>query len=81
MKLPYLDVVVERSVHAFVTNNYGKPTFTGLYLSWDSSAPTTRKINLIKTLTHYKLMISSECKLEMKLKKITEIFLFDGDPE
>ena len=46
-KLPFLDILVERRSFAFVTCIYGNPTFTGLYLSWDSFASTSRKVNLI----------------------------------
>ena len=47
----------------------------GLYLSLDSFAPKSRKINFIKTSTHHVMMICPECKLDDELKKITDIFL------
>ena len=37
--LPFLDVLVERNDHEFVTSIYRKPTFTGQYIRWNSSAP------------------------------------------
>ena len=36
-KLPFLDVLVEKSSEGgVVTSVYRKPTFTGLYIVWDS---------------------------------------------
>ena len=35
-ELPFLDVLVERGKSVFLTSIYRKPTFTGLYLSWDA---------------------------------------------
>lgn len=52
-----MDVLVERTPTSFLTSVYGKPIFTRLYLSWESFAPLSRKINLVKTLTHRALMI------------------------
>ena len=39
-KLPFLDVLVERSESVFLTSIYRKHTFTGLYLSWVLSLPS-----------------------------------------
>ena len=47
-KLLFLDVLVECCSFAFVTCTYRKPTFTGLYLSWNAFACKSRKVNLIK---------------------------------
>ena len=49
-KLPFLDVLVERSESVFLTSIYRKPTFTGLCLSWDAFPAKSRKLNLIKCL-------------------------------
>ena len=46
-KLPFLDVLVECRLFAFVTCIYRKPMFTNLYLSLDAFAPKSRKVNLI----------------------------------
>ena len=79
--LPFLDVLVERHQSNFVTSIYRKPTFSGLYLSWDSFAPKARKINLIKCLTFRALNICSDSKIEGELQVITDIFKNNGYPE
>ena len=48
-KLLFLDV--ERCDSSFLTSVYRKPTFTGLYLSWHSFAPSSRKLNSIRCLS------------------------------
>lgn len=79
--LPFLGVLLAKSYISFVTSLYRNPTFTGLYLRWDSFSPKSRKINPIKTLNHRALMICSESKLNAGLKKITGIFLTNDNPE
>ena len=79
--LPFLDVLVERRSSSFLTSIFRKPTFTGLYLSWDSFAPKSRKVNLIKCLTFRALMICSDCKIGDELKTINNIFTDNGYPE
>ena len=66
----FLDVFVHKTPTAFLTFVYRKPTFSGLYIRWDSFCPQQRKINLIKTLVHRALMISSKCFLANEIKFI-----------
>ena len=80
-KLPFLDVLVERDELVFLTSVYRKPTFRGLYLSWDAFAPRSRKLNLIKCLSFRTLNICSNCKIEEELKVIRDLFLINGYPE
>ena len=54
--LPFLDVLVEKNDHKFVTSIYRKPTFTGQYIRWNSFCPMKRKTNLISTLVHRALV-------------------------
>ena len=61
-KLPFLDMLVERSESVFLTSLYRKPMFTGLYLRWDAFAPKSRKLNLIKCLSFRALNICSNSK-------------------
>ena len=51
-KLPFLDVLVEKSNKKFLTSVYRKPSFSGQYNRWDSFGPKSRKNNLIGTLVH-----------------------------
>ena len=81
LALPFLDVLVEKSPSKFITSIYRKPTFTGLYLCWNSFSPRKRKTNLILTLTHRALAISSPERLPSELNKIKFILLTNGYPE
>ena len=81
LALPFLDVLVEKSPSKFITSIYRKPTFTGLYLRWNSFSPPKRKTNLILTLTHRALAICSPEKLSSELNKIKSILLTNGYPE
>ena len=80
-KLPFLDVLVDRSNSSFSTSVYRKPSFSGLYTRWDSFCPTTRKINLIKTLTLRAVRICSPEKLDPEITSIKSIFTNNGYPE
>ena len=80
-KLPFLHVLVERCKFSFITSVYRKPTLTGLYLSWDSFAPRSRKLNLIKCLSFRALNICCDSKIEEELKVIKDIFINNGYPE
>ena len=51
--LPFLNVLVYKETSAFLMTVYRKPTFTGLYIHWDSFCPKKQKINLI--------LIESKC--------------------
>ena len=75
------DVLVERGELFFLTSIYRKPTFTGLYLSWDAFAPKSRKLNLIKCLSFRVLNICFDSKIEDELGVIRELFLNNGYPE
>ena len=67
-QLPFLDVLVERHSFAFVTSIYRKPTFTGLYLSWDAFALKSRNVKLIKCLTFRALMICSNNRIKSEFE-------------
>ena len=41
--LPFLDVLVHKHADHFSTSVYRKPTFTGLYMRWNSFSPSSRK--------------------------------------
>ena len=79
--LPFLDVLVKRCSFAFVTSIYRKPTFTGLYLSWDAFTPKSWKVNLIKCLTFRALKICSDYRIKSEFEQIKNLFLGNGYPE
>ena len=74
-KLSFLDVLVERCDSSFLILVYRKPTSTGLYLSWDSFALRSRKLNLIRCLSYRVLNICCDNKIEEELKVIKEILI------
>ena len=80
-QLPFLDVLVERRSFTFVTSIYRKPTFTGLYLSWDAFAPKSRKVNLIKCLTFRALKIRSDNRIKSEFEQNKNLFLGNGHHE
>ena len=79
--LPFLDVLVEKNDHEFVTSIYRKPTFTGQYIRLNSFCPMKRKTNLISTLVHRALVICSKSTLENELSNIRSILMNNGYPE
>ena len=74
-------MLVEKRDYSFLISVYRKPTFTGLYLSWHSFAPRSRKLDLIRYLSYKALIFFSDCKIEDKLKVIKDIFINNGYPE
>ncbi len=80
-KLPFLDVLVEKSGNAFLTSVYRKSTFTGEYISWKSFNPSRQKLNLISCLVLRAVKICSPSKLPDELSKITKIFTDLGYPD
>ena len=79
--LPFLDILVEKNYHEFVTSIYREPTFTGQYIRWNPSCPTKRKINLISTLVLRALVICLESTLQNELFNIGTILINNGYPE
>ena len=79
--LPFLDVLVEKNDHEFVTSIYRKPTFTCQYIRWNSFCPMKRKTNLISTLVHRALVICSKSTLQNELSNIRSILINNGYSE
>ena len=80
-KSPYLDVLVERSHAETLTSVYRKPTFTGLYITWDSFCARKYKINLVRNLVHRAMRICSSSKLQQELDFLKSIFSRNGYPD
>ena len=79
--MPFLDVLVEKNDHKFVTSIYRKPTFTGQYICWKSFCPIKQKTNLISTLVHRALIICLKSTLQNELSNICSILINNGYPE
>ena len=79
--LPFLDALVEKNDHEFVTSIFRKPTFTDQYIRWNSFCPMKRKTTLISTLVHRALVICSKSTLQNELSNIRSILINNGYPE
>ena len=79
-ELPFMDVLVQRREGRFIRSVYRKPTFTGLYLQWNSFAPTQQKVSLLRSLTSRAVKICSDSMLSQELDKLRNIFLDNGYP-
>ena len=56
-KLPFFNVLVEKSDTKFLTSIYQKPSFSDQYNRWDSFGPKSRKNNLLGTLVYRALVV------------------------
>ena len=69
-KSPYLDVLVEKSHDETLTSVYRKPTYTGLYITWDSFCARKYKVNArvitVYFLNQFSLSFSSEEYMTLK---------------
>ena len=84
-KLPFLDILVKKAeaqkgMVELMTTIYRKPTFTGQYTRWDSFSARSKKINLIKSLTHRAVRICSPPELRAELDQVRSILLRNGYP-
>ena len=80
-QLPFFDVMFERRSFALVTSIHRKPTFIGLYLSWDAFALKSRKVNQINCLTFRALKIFSDNRSKSEFELIKNIFMGNRYPE
>ena len=78
--LPFLDVKARRVRDTFVTTIYSKPTFTGLYIPFDSFVPFKYKKNLMLNLCDRASRICSPSELDEELESLRKIFLKNGYP-
>ena len=76
----FLDVLIEKNDHEFVTSIYRKPIFTGQYIRWNSFCPMKRKTNLISTLVH-RALVCSKSTLQNELSNICSILITNSYPE
>ncbi len=81
-KLPFLDILIERSSDGFSTSIYRKPTFTGLFTNFDSFIPFSFKRGLIYTLLdRYFKICSSYHHFHAEVTKLKGFLLNNGYPE
>ena len=59
------------AVDNFIVPPYRKPTFLGLYLSWDAFATKSRKVNLIKCLTFRIIFSFSILQMYLDICRLT----------
>ena len=78
--LPFLDVKTRREEDKFVTTIYRKPTFTGLYIPFDSFTPFRYKRNLMNNLCDRAIRICSPSELDEEIGYLKETFLKNGYP-
>ena len=81
-KLPFLDILIERSTDGFSTSIYRKPTFTGLFTNFDSFIPFSFKRGLLYTLLdRYFKICSSFHYFHAEAVKLKTFLLNNGYPE
>ena len=80
-KLPFLDILIDRSDGKIVTSVYRKSTFTGVYTHFTSFLPSLYKFGLLSTLLfRYFSICSSYAQFHLEVVKFKEIFLRNGYP-
>ena len=80
--LPYLDILITRhSDGKLTTKVYRKPTYTGLYLRWDSFVPKQYKKGLVKCLLNRAWNICSSVEnFDQEVDFIRSILAKNGYP-
>ena len=80
-KLPFLDILIDRSDGKIVTSVYRKSTFTGVYTHFLFFLPSVYKFGLLSTLLfRYFSIYSSYAQFHLEVVKFKEIFLRNGYP-
>ena len=65
--LPFINVLVEKGPYSLINSVYWKLNFIGLCISLDSIAPKSTKMNLVKGLTQWALIICSNCMINAEI--------------
>jgi hypothetical protein len=81
-ELPFLDILIKRNCDGLLeTCIYRKPTFSGLYLKWNSYVPKKFKTNLVTCLLHRAWRICSDMDLfQEEVHFIKNILSVNGYP-
>ena len=78
----FLDVKVIRENNVFTTSVYCKPSFSGVYMHFDSYMPLNYKFSLVSTISFCSFIICSDVpKLHQEICKIKDIFIKNGFSE
>ena len=81
-KTSILDVNIIREQGKFVTSVYRQPTFSGVYIYFDSFLPDTCKVGMIYKLINRCVQICSSWSMfHQRLILLREIFQRNGYPE
>ena len=80
--VPYLDILITRHSNGKLTTKvYRKPTYTGLYLRWDSFVPKQYKKGLVKCLLNRTWHICSSVEnFDQEVDFIRSILAKNGYP-
>ncbi len=79
--IPFLDVLVTRSLDGFETELYIKNCHSGHIIPWSSSTPRKLKMSIIQSeLRRARTASSTKVKLEKSIHKIYERFIHKGYP-
>ena len=80
--LPFLDVLVTRNNLGIIsTSLYRKPTYSGLYLKWESFVPKKYKRGLVNCLVHRAWQICSSYEnFHKEIKFIRSVLTANGYP-
>ena len=80
-KLSFLDKEVSREKGKFVMTVYRKPTFSGVYIHFESFLPTIYKFGMVYTLAYRCFKICSDwTKFHEELSFLKQLFLKNGYP-
>ena len=80
-KLSFLDIEVSREKGKFLTTVYRKPTFSGVYINFESFLPTIYKFGMVYTITYRCFKIFSDwTKFYEDLSFLKQVFLKNGYP-
>ena len=78
-KLPFLDMLIDRTNNKIITSIYRKPTFTGLYTRFECFLPSVYKFGLLYTLLFRYFSLCTNYKLfHLEIIELKNIFLKNG---
>ena len=80
--MSFLDLYIIREKDNFTTSVYRKPTFSGIYIHFDSFLPSSDKIGLLHSSLYRCFRIRSDwTKFPLELVKLIDVFETNAYPE